>query len=150
MVRKLKTTSGLDDEIGTFSLNNTQLYVGSVSDDGGSVHKALSLLSGEYTHGNVSYTTVHFFETDDAVRLLGFLDQALAHDLPAIFRFPAAATGFMLSDGQFEWAIDKFVPNWHGGGGLKGSLGGEGGQIITMKSAGRLRECIAEFFGISA
>ena len=143
-----RTTSGLDTEAETFSLDGSQLYVGSIADSDGTVHKAITLLSGEYVTGHLSYTLIYVIEPKDAARLLGFLDQIQSQILPATFQFPVPVLAPFLADSRLKWTVSKFVEKWHGGGGLKGSLGSKSGQIITMESAARLRDCIADFFGI--
>ncbi len=144
-----KTTSRLDELAGTFSLHNTQLYVGSVKADDGTISKALSLLTnvfdGESGMGDV---VIYLFSKDDAIRLVKFLDAILNRELPAEFRFPPAASGPPMGDAQIKWTVKKFIPKWHDGGGFKGRLHFRGGHTITKLSAERLRACVVDFFDL--
>ena len=144
-----KTTSRLDDLAGTFSLHNTQLYVGSAKVEDGTMSKALSLLTnvfdGESGMGDV---VIYLFSNGDAIRLVQFLDAILNRDLPAEFRFPPSATKLLVGDAQIKWTVKKFIPKWHDGGGFKGRLNFRGGHTITKLSAERLRACVVDFFGL--
>jgi hypothetical protein len=150
MTGNTKTTSRLDEEVGAFSLNHTQMYVGNLSTNDGSLSKAVSLLTGTANEGPASSVTLYVLTRDDATRLLAFLDRVLSHDLPASFQFPAAENSFLFMDGQIEWTVSNFIKEWHGEGGFAGKLGGSPRHIITKVSAASLRECISCFFGIDA
>ncbi len=136
------TTSGLDELVGTFSINCTQLYVGTVHTEDRISRKVISLLPGQEGPSVGLYA----FSSSDASRFVSFLDNALQGDLPSSFQFPRSETRFLSNHGQAEWIISKFVNDWHHGGGFKGSLDGVGGHIITKLSAERLKICVSEHF----
>lgn len=141
-------TSRLDEEMGTFSLNNVQLYVGSFSSKDGSVKKGISLLQGLQNEEYTSEVALHAFSKEDAQRLVAFLDELLAGKLPATFRFPASESRLSILGRSIVWEVSEFIETWHGGGGYKGSLEYVAGIIITKSSAESLRGCVRRHFGI--
>ena|GEM_PF-5754899 len=144
-----EATSLLHEEVDTFSLNGSQLYVGSLRGPDGSSTKAISLLTNVFNpEGGMGGIALYTFSKSDAKRLLGFLQSVLGQKLPATFSFPPSVSPFLEEDGQIEWTVTKVVDEWHGGGGLKGKLGGCGGHIISISSAKRLAECVQDFFDI--
>jgi len=140
------TTSGLDEVIGTFSLNHAQLYVGTVRSEDGQSHKVLNLQGASLEDG--PGVGLYKFDSDDAARFVAFLDEVLRGKLPVSFQFPRSETRFLPHDGQAEWKISKFVDKWHHGGGYKGKLDGMGGYTITKQSVERLKECVSDLFGV--
>ena len=140
------TESGLDEVIGTFSLNNAQLYVGCVQTEDGRAHKVLKIRDASYEEGAV--VGLYQLSSDDAARFVSFLEEALQGNLPVEYEFPRSETRLLWRDGRAKWKISKFIDEWHHGGGYKGKLGGTGGYVITKRSAERLKECVAEFFSV--
>ena len=141
------TTSGLDEVVGTFSLDHAQLYVGTVHTDDGLRHKAIRLVDASYgSEGKNIIHDLYLFDHDDAARLVAFLGAVLDDSLPASFQFPRSSTRMSSDDGRYHWTILSLKKKWHHGGGYEGKIDQMGGYIITKQSAERLQTCIREFF----
>lgn len=133
---------------GAFSLLNTELRVGNISDTKGNHFKGISLYGG--LHGPLLGADRAIVLDDVHARnLVDFLDRAQRKQLP---------TEFSVSMNRFEtlkWNVSKFLPNWHDGGGLSGTVSISSllaasriPATITLDAAEKLRACIANFYGV--
>lgn len=131
---------------GSFSLLNTELRVGQISDTRGNQFKGISLYGG--LHGPLMGADRAVVLDDlHARQLLDFLDRSQRQQLP---------THFSVRMNRFEtlrWGISKFLPHWHDGGGLSGSIGIKTllgmsmiPATITIDAAKALRACLADFY----
>ena len=133
---------------GSFSLDNIELRVGKISDTEGNQFKGISLYGG--LHGPLVWADRAVVLDDrQASGLLGFLDRIQRRDFPE--QFTVSMNWFETLD----WRVSKFLPDWHDGGGLSGSVSIRfmlGARIvptvITTDAAHRLRSCISDFYGI--
>lgn len=133
---------------GAFSLLNTELRVGTISDTRGKQFRGISLYGG--LHGPLLGADRAIVLDDlHAKHLVDFLDRIRQKQLPA--EFSAAMNRFE----TLRWNISKYVPDWHDGGGLGGSVGIESllgvsmiPTTITVDAAKELRACIADFYGL--
>ena len=132
---------------GAFSLANTELRVGRISDTRGRQYRGISLYGG--LHGYfIGADRAIVLDDEAAQRLLAFLASIQHKALPASF-----SVRMNLFE-TFSWDVGNFLPDWHDGGGLSGnisirSLLGAGlvPATITMDAAQRLEACIRDFYG---
>ena len=133
---------------GAFSLLNTELRVGRISDTRGNQFKGISLYGG--LHGPLVAADRAIVLNDlHAKHFVDFLDRIRQKQLP---------TEFSVAMNRFEtlrWYVSKFLPGWHDGGGLGGNVGIKSllgfsmiPTTITIDAAGKLRDCIADFYGV--
>lgn len=133
---------------GAFSLLNTELRVGEISDTRGNQFKGISLYGG--LHGPLLGADRAIVLDDVHARhLVDFLDRARRKQLPS---------EFSVSMNRFEtltWNVSKFLHDWHDGGGLSGTVSirsllaaGMIPTTITLDAARELRACIADFYGV--
>lgn len=133
---------------GSFSLGNTELRVGKISDTKGNEFKGISLYGG--LHGPlVGADRAVVLDQSHAKNLLGFLDRIQRKEIPD--RFSVSMNWFE----TLSWDVARFLPDWHDGGGLSGrvsirSMLGASivPTVITIDAAQKLRICIAEFYAI--
>lgn len=134
---------------GSFSLTNTELRVGQISDTKGNQYKGISLYGG--LHGSwIGADRAIVLDLAQAKELLEFLDHIRRRDFPA---------SFSVKMNRFEtltWTASKFLAHWHDGGGLSGNIGIRsllGVRLIpasiTMEAAQGLAACIVEYYGIN-
>ena len=135
---------------GSFSLANTELRVGRISDTRGRQYKGISLYGG--LHGYLIGADRAIVLDEAAVEgLLEFLLRLQRKDLPASFSVR------MNRFETFSWDVGKFLPNWHDGGGLSGNISIRSllgaslvGATITMEATQRLEACIRDFYGMES
>lgn len=133
---------------GSFSLANTELRVGKISDTKGNQFKGISLYGG--LHGPlVGADRAVVLDDRHARKLLNFLDHIQGKEIPE--QFSVSVNCFE----TLNWHVSKFLPDWHDGGGLSGrvSISSMLGArivptVITTEAAQRLSVCISDFYGI--
>jgi hypothetical protein len=133
---------------GAFSLLNTELRVGEISDTKGNQFKGISLYGGLHGH-LVGADRAIVLDDLHAKHLVDFLDRIRQKQLP---------TEFSVAMNRFEtlsWNVSKFLPDWHDGGGLGGGIGIKTllgmsmiPATITIDAAKALRACLADFYGV--
>lgn len=134
---------------GAFSLSNTELRVGNISDTKGDVFKGTSLYGG--LHGPLVATDRAVVLSDlDAKVFVSFLERLQNREIPTYF----SVSVYRLE--TFRWGVAEFLSKWHDGGGYSGqpSVRYFAGirhipATITADAAKNLRECIADFYNIS-
>lgn len=131
-----------------FSLNHAMLYVGYLEDRDGNRARGVTIEFPSFGSTNPGpYGTCNYvFSADDGLRLVRFLDQLLAHDFPAEYRFKGDMGSGWFTYGDCHWVVRKYVPEWHGGGGYRGRMDNTFGYLITDSSARALRQTLIDFF----
>lgn len=147
-----KKVARIDKKVGSFSLDNAQLEVGSFTNSRGDCGKGINLVFPSIAPGPFGPRGIYsyIFGPKEASQFTSFLDQVLAEKLPASFKFSRDASGRWFSAGSCTWSITKFIVEWHGGGGYKGSIDNSLSYTITKSATQELRECVIEFFGVAA
>ena len=135
---------------GAFSISNAEIRVAEISDAKGNRHRGISIYGGLQGPFVAPERAIVLGEHDAKV-MLSFLDRITRKEIPTFFSVS------MNRVETFNWQVSTYLPQWHDGGGLRGTIGIKqflGIRLvpatITVDAAHGLRSCIQDFYGIDA